>query len=521
MGVDTPPPTPECRFLEEKSGMRIFELKKSLLISYEPKIKVMSIGAENNLEIKTIMLLGATGAGKTCLINALANHILGVKFEDNFRYSLKDETGEGKKSLAESQTEYVVGYLIFVPPGSKAKYNYLIVDTPGFKDSRGQEKDEEVIQQLRSFLQDVDGVDELHCIGFVVNGTIARLQEQFSDIVQTFCEIFGENAKDIIRILITFSHMKSPPVLNVLECSCLKDYKKYMFDNTALKECNQPNEENLQEDIDMYKIYWNKTARVYDSILNELNSLNAVSLNVTREALEDIKHMNSILDKIKISVESYLDQMIEVKALEEQSSLYQTKMAANENWEGTVDVKVRSRLRHLDWFARLRIHAHNCEKCIQTCKYPCDHLLKDDCPENGKMCSKCSCPNESHVKSNDVITHYIEKRPVIHEDKKAAYDDAMSKEALVRQDILNLINQIDSRKTTIEGEVSDFIDQSAKISSISLGNCQPPVNYIEETLNLVKVEKLENTNIRDDQLGHVIPILDELKEHLVHHFSLL
>lgn len=514
---DTPPPVPECTLSEEHPGMKLYALQKKLLISYEPKIKIITIGTENDLDTKTIMLLGATGAGKTCLINALVNHILGVKFEDNFRYILKDETGDSVKKMAESQTEYVVGYLIFVLPSSNCQCNYLIVDTPGFKDSRGQEKDVEVTHQLRTFLHDVDGVDELNVIGFVVNGTIARLQDQFSEIIETFCEMFGENAKGIIRILITFAHMKRPPVLDVLECSCLKDYKKYQFDNTALKECNEPNDENSQEDVDIYKTYWNKTARIYDSIFDEVDNSNAVSLTVTREALEDIKHLNEILDKMKASVESYLDLKIKLRALEEQRSAHQAVMEVNQDWKGTVRVKTRQRLRHLDWVARLRIHAHNCETCIQTCKFPCDHLFKNECPKSGKTCDKCQCPNEKHVESRDVITHYFEKKPVIHEDKKAAYEDAASKIASVQQDVTNLTNEIHTTRTAIEGEVTDVIAQSEKISSVSLQNSRPsPLKYIEATLNLVQEESHQS----DDQLGYVIPILDELKEHLVQHYSL-
>ncbi|XP_064098331.1 uncharacterized protein LOC135209583 [Macrobrachium nipponense] len=474
MERDTPPPVPECTFTEVHSGMKLYALEKKLLVSYEPKIKIMTIGSENDLETKTIMLLGATGAGKTCLINALVNHILGVKFEDNFRYVLKDETGDSAKKLAESQTEYVVGYLVFALPGSNCQCNYLIVDTPGFKDSRGQEKDAEVTHQLRTFLHDVDGVDELNLIGFVVNGTTARLQDQFSEIIETFCEMFGENAKGIIRILITFCHMKKPPVLNVLECSCLRDYKTYQFDNIALRECNTPNDENSQEDVDMYKIYWNNTARIYDSIFSEVDHLNAVSLTVTREALEDIERLSEILDKMKTSVESYLDRKVELRALEKQSSAYRAIMDVNKDWKGTVSVTVRERLKPRHQLRRLRTH-----------------------------------------------THRLEERPVIHEDKKAAYEDAERKEASVQQDVTNLADQIHITRTAIEGEVSDVVSQSAKISSVSLQSCHhSPVNYIEATLNLVKVERLQQSSQSDEQLGYVIPILDELKEHLLHHHSL-
>lgn len=37
---------------------------------------------------KTIMLVGATGSGKTTLVDGIVNYILCVNFEDPFRYTI-------------------------------------------------------------------------------------------------------------------------------------------------------------------------------------------------------------------------------------------------------------------------------------------------------------------------------------------------------------------------------------------------------------------------------------------------
>ncbi|KAK7072594.1 hypothetical protein SK128_014204, partial [Halocaridina rubra] len=71
MPRDIPPSVPECSFSMEKSQLKHYELKRTLIISYDPKIKIVSIGEENDLETKNIFLMGGTGAGKTCLLNAL------------------------------------------------------------------------------------------------------------------------------------------------------------------------------------------------------------------------------------------------------------------------------------------------------------------------------------------------------------------------------------------------------------------------------------------------------------------
>ena len=514
MGNESPPPLPESTLVEEKFGMKLYALKKTLLFSYEPKIKLMAVGAENELETKSIILLGATGAGKTCLINALVNHLLDVHFEDGYRYILKDETGDKPKSMAESQTDYVVGYLIYVSPGSKWQYNFLIIDTPGFNDSRGEEQDQEVTNQIRTFLKDVDGVDELNFIGFVVNGTIARLQPQFRDIVEAFCEVFGKNAEDIIQILVSFGHMRKPPVIDVLEASCLKDYKRSIFDNCALIACSQANEECSEEEVNMYKLFWTGTAKVYDSLLKEISNSEALSLSMTRETLEDIKDLNECFDVMKVSVDCYLDSFLELKQCENECSELMTVIKANEDFEGTIDVKVRTVQKHLDRKSRAIKHSHNCERCLQTCKYPCDFRRKH-CPRGDEQCSRCPCPNNSHVKSDDIISHYIEKRPIVHEDKKKSYDDAKAKESVLLESMTKQNEEIDSKRNVVEGHLQEINKMSEKIKLNSLGKTHPSApHYIHSVLEKVKLERLGETSESQELQGHVVSILNDISQHL-------
>ena len=46
---------------------------------------------------KTIMLVGATGAGKSTLIEGMINYITDVSWEDEFRFSILDLMEEEKR----------------------------------------------------------------------------------------------------------------------------------------------------------------------------------------------------------------------------------------------------------------------------------------------------------------------------------------------------------------------------------------------------------------------------------------
>ncbi|XP_059585357.1 titin-like [Alligator mississippiensis] len=98
---------------------------------------------------KVIMVMGATGSGKTTLINGMINYILGVQWEDGFRFKLIHEKTNG--SQAESQTSEVTVYEVNYRQGFKIPYSLTIIDTPGFGDVRGIAHDR-LIKQIREFL---------------------------------------------------------------------------------------------------------------------------------------------------------------------------------------------------------------------------------------------------------------------------------------------------------------------------------------------------------------------------------
>ena len=83
---------------------------------------------------KVILLLGSTGAGKTTMIHSIANYIMGVHWEDEFRFKLLMEAEMSNTSEAHSQTRWITAYTFHRMEGSKLPFTLTIVDTPGFGD---------------------------------------------------------------------------------------------------------------------------------------------------------------------------------------------------------------------------------------------------------------------------------------------------------------------------------------------------------------------------------------------------
>jgi len=83
----------------------------------------------------------------------MVNYIFGVEWDDPFRFMLINEEGDSTtpKSLMYSQTSKVTVYELHYQVGLRVPYSLIIVDTPGYGDNKGIERDYEItdsIQQL-------------------------------------------------------------------------------------------------------------------------------------------------------------------------------------------------------------------------------------------------------------------------------------------------------------------------------------------------------------------------------------
>ncbi|XP_025760288.1 uncharacterized protein LOC102081654 [Oreochromis niloticus] len=212
----------------------------------------MTVGEKNPYKTnRTIILVGETGAGKSTLINALLNYTMGVKWEDRVWFQIveekkkkKDHTEGQTKGQTESQTSDVIVYEIFGFEDKTLPYSLTIIDTPGYGDTRGIEKDDIISHRLLDLFRSDDGVHEVHAVGLVMKASDNRLSERLMYVFDSVTSLFGKNMEKNIVALITHSDgSRSENVLEALEVAAIKCAKNektepvpFLFNNSQYED---------------------------------------------------------------------------------------------------------------------------------------------------------------------------------------------------------------------------------------------------------------------------------------------
>ena len=140
---------------------------------------------------KILLVVGQSGHGKTTFINALVNIYLGITINDTFRYLLvSNENINQSQSITKEITIYKIR--------PKKGLNFpplILIDTPGFGDTNGEEEDKKHLEQFRDFFKS-NLIKDVNCVLYIVNSTNARFGETDKRILNYLMNLFSNNLKE-------------------------------------------------------------------------------------------------------------------------------------------------------------------------------------------------------------------------------------------------------------------------------------------------------------------------------------
>jgi GTP-binding protein EngB required for normal cell division len=398
---------------------------------------------------RTILMVGATGSGKSTLINALVNYMLGIEWNDDFRFKLIDEPDT--KSQVHSQTELVTTYDLYEMKGSRLGYSLTVVDTPGFGDTQGLEQDNKIMRQIESYFKCKHGIQQLEAVCLVVRSSLSRLTSTEKYIFDSILSIFGQDIKDNIRLMVTFSDNAEPPVLEAIKIEnipCPIDpatgailYHK--LNNSVFFETNKSDRDRNR----LNQTYFNIAVRGFKKFFNDLGQMETKSLTLTREVLEERKRLDLLVEGLRTKTEIKLTQVDELEKIKDALKENQDQMEANKDFEFEVEFLV-PKATDISGTGQFTT---NCQTCRTTCHFPCRQASdekKQLCSvmDSSGTCMICKCPWNVHFNQKyryEMVKEKVKRSSdAIRKQYQGAADETLTNEQLLE----NIKKEIDEHE---------------------------------------------------------------------------
>ncbi|KAK7075182.1 hypothetical protein SK128_000576 [Halocaridina rubra] len=508
-----------CKTFEMSEGLYIGKLEMNLEHRDEKyKVQKLSIGRENHNPTKVILLVGATGTGKTTLINAMANYIFQVEFQDDFRFKIVDNIDNNSRSQAHSQTDYITAFAFYHSFGMPFAYNYILIDTPGFGDTRGIERDQEMMAQLETFLKQSYGISQVNGIGFVIPASQTRLTQTQKYVLDGLLSMFGKDVKKNIFVMTTFSDARKPPVLKCLDETGLEYTEIYKFNNSALFAPNKKgkytfggdSESDNEDEVTISKQYWDMATKNMNNFFTNLGKMMPVSLTLTKEVLEEKRHLQTVVYSLQQQVHIGLSNLSTLNQEREMLARLDDDIEGSRDYSITVEVpKIHKITLNRDECVT------NCTKCSFTCHFPC-HLPQNSnkkrcaamangickvCPEN------CAWDLHCHMTFRCEATWNLEIRTA--HDLLERYNRAclgkLTKISLIHE----MERDIKNHAQTLIKYIKDIQKCVERLEEIAL---KPnPVSTIEYIDLLVQSEKMQKLKHFEKRIEMLLKLKEEVK----------
>ena len=439
-----------------------------------------NLNENDRKEANIVLFAGKTGAGKTTAINAFFNIIKGVKLKDNFRFILIEEIKK-PKGQAESQTDGVHLYYL-------KDYNnepLIIIDSQGYGDTRGHEKDLEINQAFEYVFSHI--IDHINTICFLANSTQNRIDISTKYIYSCVTALFAEDVNDNFIILATHANkdsMKKPAFVETIveDADFLKINEKmnqkwwYAFDSKLIldNDSDKITKYSYKQLTEFYeeavKKSFPKSIKNCALVLSKRNSLRKEVNKLNREFKELMikqKNLNSqneliIKNTIEISMIQQKIEMVEKNCkdkspAEQEKLLNELNQELNNKFKEYSNQTISKTVRELENSSERHTYCNN-SNCKENCHSPCVcwftklgrckifevkgclGILKDQ-----NDCEHCGHKKSEHGTGN---SHYVSKEiteKINNEDKIKEYENLTNKE------MDRIRKEIDSKKSALSG----------------------------------------------------------------------
>ncbi|KAL2079206.1 hypothetical protein ACEWY4_024950 [Coilia grayii] len=398
---------------------------------------------------KTILLVGETGTGKTSVINALVNHLLGMKWEDKVWFDITEEV---EVKLSETKTTNITVYEVFVEENPIC---LTIIDTPGYGYTRGMEYDLLIAENLNKLFRSEDEVRGIDAIGLVVKSTQNRLTASQRYIFDAILSLFGKDLEKNLVIFITHSDGKPPKnvLAAVSECNivCAKNQHNqpvhFLFDNCQA---------DLNKDFEsLHKSAWTLGMQNIDKFFEFLKTVDKKNLRSTRGVLRERKQLEVCMGNLEDRINAINLKETEMAQIEADMERNRQDVGDCERFQVEVDEPYREKV-NTGPNPKKANKVTTCDTCQENCHMPkCSGKLRSCKAMKKKYCTVCTgkCHYTKHKQEAKMWVQKTRKVIKINEELKAKYEEEY-------QEKEQLKHQVESELEVLQGEKAQLMEEA-------------------------------------------------------------
>ncbi|KAG7330584.1 hypothetical protein KOW79_006806 [Hemibagrus wyckioides] len=419
-----------------------------------------------NMQNKILLMVGETGTGKTTLINAMVNYILGVKFTDEVWFEIIEEGGDNHMSnQSKSQTTEITVYEVF------AQNNPIcltIIDTPGYGDTRGKEYDEQIAENLYKLFHYATGVKEIDAVCLVVKASENRLTDRQQYIFDAVLSLFGKDIENNIVIFITHSDGMPPKdALNAIKNAAIPCRKNEENEPEHFLFNNRQTEKRIKKYNRFLQTAWEQTEDSLNDFFASLKEQNRKSLEQTESVLTESKRLEACISNLQNRIEFIEYKGKELTQIQKALGENREKIKRNENFTFTVTkyYKEKVPIEDASWWDRKvtscsvckeNCHEKNCYRALNA--WWCEVMKNDHCT----VCTG-KCHYTKHVRENKKYVTCSREVLVTFDELKKPYESSINPASDIKFDskaFENVKNNFESNKKQEEEKTS--IEKSLK-----------------------------------------------------------
>eukprot|EP01084_Bolivina_argentea_P115760 205803_1 len=440
---------------------------------------------------RSIMMIGQTGSGKSTLLNSMVNYLWNVQYDDKYRYKL---VYEKKISQSKSQTEDVTAYYLKPPI---LNYQLTVIDTPGFGDTRGLDRDQEITRNIKTFFE--HKIQDIDAICFVIRAPQARLSSTQKYIFHQVLSIFGADIKENIFVLLTFADDKKPPALAALKSDNVP-YEKYFKLNNCAFGLDEPTDSDSDNDsdndhedygFDFGKGYWHMGIKSFEKLFQALDGAQTKSLMLTKQVLTRREQLEAYIENIQPTINQGYAVLEGIRKQIYEVNKYSDLIDANKNFE--IEVSVTKAKKH-----KTRNYTTTCIQCNYTCHNDCgivDDKRKDGCVamDNNGNCKVCKgkCAWKMHMNLPYVYEYYtVKEKKTIYDLKKKYYDAKDHHKSISQQMVDGLENKLSKLNEVLDESINGVRECINELCEIALRpNVLSQDDYIDKIIQSEELQK--------------------------------